>query len=258
MIQLANFAVTLDYSAPSVTFADPERFEPRAHAIPFEVAGALIQLKATVNDDQELLFLVDTGASYTILPRAIGEALPGRHLGGVQATGAAGASLPMTVCRLPRLQLGPHTLTDVVVAYLEEDALEAQGALAEFARQGIGVLGADVLSRFRVTINYSTRVLLLEPVEEAASDLTWVHPGLQVMAAAEGYIIRSVLRPSPAAEAGLQPGDQLIAIDGEPIAALSPHEVLARLQGPAGSEVALEIKRVGTRRIVRVRRIPLL
>jgi regulator of sigma E protease len=48
---------------------------------------------------------------------------------------------------------------------------------------------------------------------------------------------------SPAAAAGLRPGDELRAVDGRPLA--SPSDLVAYLEPRAGTEVVLEIRRAG-------------
>jgi len=257
---LAQYATTLDYTTPSVTFSDPERAAASADSIPFEVSNSFIQVRGKVNDDREILFLLDTGAGFTILPKAVAEALPGQRLRGNQAMGAEGGRLPMTMVRVPRLTIGSHTLTDLVCAYSEADAGQLGGALGLLAREGMGLLGGDVLSRFRVTINYHRRTLDLQPNTPASAVRTddWVQVGLQCIHDETGYLVRGVLSPSPAERAGIQVGDRVIRIDGQEIAGLKPDEVSARLRGREGSTVELVIERNGTRLTIPVTRAPLL
>ena len=58
----------------------------------------------------------------------------------------------------------------------------------------------------------------------------------------------------PAKDAGLRVGDRVVSIDDEPVNDLSREEVVARLRGPVGSRVVLEIQRDGVRRYVAVPR----
>jgi len=70
--------------------------------------------------------------------------------------------------------------------------------------------------------------------------------------------LRVVDAPSggPAARAGLREGDRIITLEGEPVRGLNLDEVVARLRGPIGSEVELEIVRDGEAITLRVRRAP--
>jgi carboxyl-terminal processing protease len=56
-------------------------------------------------------------------------------------------------------------------------------------------------------------------------------------------VIDRVLPRGPAALAGIQPGDVLLAVDGDSVAPLSPEDVLERLNGPLGASVQLTLRR---------------
>jgi len=60
----------------------------------------------------------------------------------------------------------------------------------------------------------------------------------------------------PAAHAGLREGDRIITLGGEPVRGLNLDEIVARLRGPIGSVVELEIVRDGEAITLRVRRAP--
>jgi carboxyl-terminal processing protease len=55
--------------------------------------------------------------------------------------------------------------------------------------------------------------------------------------------IISPMRGSPAAEAGLQPNDRIIGIDGEDMTGIPGDLVLRRILGPSGTDVTLTIRR---------------
>ena len=55
--------------------------------------------------------------------------------------------------------------------------------------------------------------------------------------------IAEPMKGSPAEKAGLKPGDQIIAIDGEDMTGIFPELARQRVLGPAGSKVVLTIKR---------------
>lgn len=55
--------------------------------------------------------------------------------------------------------------------------------------------------------------------------------------------IMSPMRGSPAAEAGLQPNDKVIGVDGDDVTGVPGDLVLQRILGPAGTDVTLTIQR---------------
>ena len=72
--------------------------------------------------------------------------------------------------------------------------------------------------------------------------------------------ILSPIDDTPAALAGIKPGDVILRIDGQPTEAMSLKEAVDRLRGPAGSKVRMTIQRLGqkpfelslTRALIRV------
>lgn len=69
--------------------------------------------------------------------------------------------------------------------------------------------------------------------------------GAWVDTSAEYLTIISPMPGSPAEEAGLQPGDEVIKIDGEDMTGIDGSLVIRKVLGPAGSTVILTIRREG-------------
>jgi len=70
--------------------------------------------------------------------------------------------------------------------------------------------------------------------------------GAWVDTTGEYLTIMSPMPDSPAEEAGLEPGDQIVGIDGEDVTSLDPVEVLQLVLGPAGTKVELTVQREGS------------
>jgi carboxyl-terminal processing protease len=69
--------------------------------------------------------------------------------------------------------------------------------------------------------------------------------GLQIDVDDAGLVVREVLADTPAARAGLQAGDRIVSIDGEPTEGHEGDEITSRLRGSPGSKVTIEISRKG-------------
>lgn len=69
--------------------------------------------------------------------------------------------------------------------------------------------------------------------------------GAYVDTQGEYLAIISPIEGSPAEAAGLKPGDQIIAIDGEDMTGFTPEQARQRVLGPAGTTVTLTVAREG-------------
>lgn len=78
--------------------------------------------------------------------------------------------------------------------------------------------------------------------------------GIEVVLDEESGLVRVVapIDGSPAAEAGLQPGDLISRIDDLPVKGLKLHDAVARMRGPVGTSVVLTVRR-GREAALRVR-----
>lgn len=87
----------------------------------------------------------------------------------------------------------------------------------------------------------------LEPAAQApiARDLRGQYEGIGVwVERPEGrFVIVAPIPGSPAEEAGLLPGDEIVAADGVPLLNLPEDQALALIKGPPGSSVRLTVRR---------------
>jgi len=69
--------------------------------------------------------------------------------------------------------------------------------------------------------------------------------GIEVVKKDEVITVVSPLDDTPAARAGIRPGDQIVAIDDEPTKGMDVARVISKLRGPAGKKIVLSIMREG-------------
>lgn len=83
--------------------------------------------------------------------------------------------------------------------------------------------------------------------ENETSSLQGSYEGIGAYVDTDGeYLtIVSPIEGSPAAQAGLRPGDKIIAIDGEDMTGVAPEEARLRVLGPEGTTVVLTVAREG-------------
>src|SRR5207248_1431582 len=77
--------------------------------------------------------------------------------------------------------------------------------------------------------------------------------GVSVLPSGHGFSVVS-LRPGPAQRAGVHVGDTIVRIGGTPTTRLDMRQAGARILGPRGTDVPLELQRGGRTLDVRVRR----
>src|SRR5215467_13635902 len=78
--------------------------------------------------------------------------------------------------------------------------------------------------------------------------------GIDVEKRKNRLVIISPIEGSPAARAGIEPGDVIKRVDGVDVGALEFDDAVTRMQGPPGSEVVLIVERRGRDITFRLRR----
>src|ERR1051325_11057786 len=167
-------------------------------------------------------------------------------IGSAFAAGAL-ASRPLHAGRFdPYRKLGIFTK---VLSYIENNYVEdiSETELMYGAARGL----TDVLdphSRFMDPEEYDR----LKKETEGNEEINGI--GIDVEKRKTRLVIISPIEGSPAARAGIEPGDVIKRVDGAEVANLEFDDAVSRRQGPPGSEVVLVIDRRGRELTFRVRR----
>ena len=161
---LKAFRLTVDYQRRVVRLAsggyEVAGSGGAAHAeVAFRLAGPvkpLVLVPAFVNGRGPQTFVLDTGASSTVLSPELAAALRIETVAAEPMTGAGG-TLQATLGRVGSLTVGSATLQDVSV--MVADFLDELGNVVDARLDG--VLGYNFLRHFRVTLDYPNGVLWL-------------------------------------------------------------------------------------------------
>src|SRR6478609_6965434 len=78
--------------------------------------------------------------------------------------------------------------------------------------------------------------------------------GIDVEKRKNRFVIISPIEGSPAAKAGIEPGDVIRRVDGADVGPLEFDDAVARMQGPPGSEVVLVVDRKGRELTFKIKR----
>jgi predicted aspartyl protease len=251
-----RFVTTVDYSRQSVTFKTPAQAGEISSGIivPFELRNNWIVVPVRLNDAIAEEMILDTGASITTFSDERAAML---------GLGADNARLTTMLLPIGRVAWQPLRLrsVDFGETYQENVAsviVSTNGGL--FASpSGVSLLGGNVLRRFRVTINYPTRQIILEKNAAFVEDENeYTSVGIIPLLRAGRFYVSGVINGSPADDEGITSGDEIVALSGRPASEFSFGQMMETLRGAEGSTLPLTFRR-GQRIIeLNLRRVRLL
>ena len=242
----------------------------RATAVPFRLLGdGKVLVRGRVSDptppalSRDLNLLVDTGATKCVLfeDSLVAEV---RHadawpaLRGLSAPTLIG-TVAARIARVPAIEIeaagGPLRVTGVDVGVLRSDLSQV---LSHVTHETIhGLLGYSFLKRFRVAFDYPNRVMWLDSIPNYQDDRPneYCHVGLQLERRDGAVVVAGVVDDSPAEKAGIEVGDQVVALDGTDVRSLDLLELTRRMEGDPGQSLTLVMRRnQGERTLKLVRR----
>lgn len=236
-----RFVLDLDYPNARVAFRPRADFAYRGPGRTLALhagEGRIREVEAGVEDLSPARFAFDTGARGLALFGAYTEAnrlLEGRAPLSERESTGVGASFPTRVGTLRAFTLAGYRMADVPCGFTRQ-------AAGTFAGQALaGNLGASVLSRFRVIVDFSRDELHLEPAPDGETrPFAKDRLGLAARFEDGALVVRFVSPGSPAARAGWMPGRTIRALQGAPVEAASWARALQRCgEAPAGTRIAL-------------------
>jgi hypothetical protein len=122
-------------------------------------------------------------------------------------------------------QMGDFTFNDLPIKVSNDKA-------GVSSYQGyLGIMGAEIIQRFHVILNYRSKKLYLKPNKFYATSFKFPLSGLRLKKKNNQIIIDMVTDKSPAYEAGLRKGDVILSVDGTTYNRISEYEKALRQEG---------------------------
>ncbi len=246
----SRYVVELDYQTKIVNLYEPGTYQysGSGESVPIKIMSnvpfARVKIPIAGRKPIEGEFIVDLGASrFAIILNT--PLVASSKLLTIQKTmkdlGAegVGGEVKLFVGRLPQLQLGRFTLTDPVVHFAQDQ----KGVFA--SDEFDGVIGGELLRRFKLIFDYSRKRLILEAKEGLSEPFEYNMVGIRLRAESDDFKILKVRRVgenSPAEEAGVREGDVISAINGTPATELTIPEI-NKMFRQESKEYSLEIIR---------------
>jgi hypothetical protein len=195
-------------------------------------------------DDIDATCAIDTGSrlNVTVLGR-FAEQHPGlmpatRSAIGIDGYGIGGAAYGR-LGRLKKLSFGSLSLHRVVADF----SVQQRGAFA--SRRLAANVGGGVLRHFTLAFDMPHHRIALRPNADINTPDAVDRSGLFLVIRGPAVTVLGVRAQTPAAHAGIVPGDRIVRAQGRPVRPAALPQLRALLDGPPDSRVRLTIARAG-------------
>jgi hypothetical protein len=220
----------------------------RGVSLPLSIRGGWPIVQARV-DGIDGTFLIDTGdRSYLTLFTPFARShfpMKERRLRGV-VTGFGLVAPIVTDLTRTRFALGTIRVPDLLTRL----ATQTKGGFASSALSGS--IGYATLQSEDVELDYKHRRLIVAPSRNPPRS-EWDHTGMWLSRGRIAIDVDDVIPRSPAAEAGLRPGDRLVSVDGRSAQSIDLPELRSRLASAQPRRLRMIVRRKDRTFIVVVR-----
>jgi hypothetical protein len=193
-----------------------------------------------------LRLVLDTGAGHALSLETDADRrlrLPPGHLRTDLGRGLSGI-VRGSIGRVAAIRLGRYRVPRVLTSF--PDSGQVHKRLREHDAPRQGNLGFELLKRFNCVIDYPHQRLLLRLNSQGRQPFEHDMSGLGLVAAGPGYrycLVQSVEAGSPAAEAGIEVEEELVAINLLPAGLLPLTEIARLLRAKDGQRLLLVLRR---------------
>ncbi|MGL1885309.1 MAG: aspartyl protease family protein [Reichenbachiella sp.] len=245
----SRFVVEIDYQDKHLTLYEPSAFSPKKQYTKIEMktynTKPYVKLNLTNQNHEnlDLLFMIDTGASHTlllnnyegknILPATTISSVIGRGLGG-QIHGNLG--------RVDIVSIGDFEFEQPILTF----PLEGHYGSPISRGSRNGTIGSGFLSRFDVVIDYFSESLYIRKNSNFNRPFEYDMSGITLMLDDQNYeqfIVNYVRVDSPADLAGVQQGDIISTINGYSYKDLKLGDANSILRHRDGKKIVVKIIR---------------
>jgi predicted aspartyl protease len=241
---LKKFIVEIDYEAQTLTLFAAEKYQYKGIGevirVKIKDGTPMVRLKMMTTGGKSIedYFEIDNGMSAALAFRTPAVRRYGL-LAEMQTIEApidieAGGEYKRRLGRLKSLQLGRFVIENPTVSLSEN--VEGEG----------GILGEEILRRFKVIFDFSHHRMILEPnsyfKEPYEEDMSGISVTPEENSGSKVFRIRQVVANTPGSDAGLQADDLITAIDDQPAATLTEGRI-EHMFMQEGREVVLSIRR---------------
>lgn len=247
---IKEFVVEIDYEARTLSLFDPSTYQysGRGDVVPLIITDTpkvRARLALPGGGPIEGFFEIDTGSDSAL---SINSALVNRYKmlanSGTQMASSntrVQGELKAVDVRLDNFQLGRSIIAGPIVSLLPDEESDNDGPI-----------GNQILSRFKVTIDYARQRMILEPNSHLSDPFESDMSGIMFESSGEGcrvFKVVGVTEKSPAEEVGIAVGDEIVAVDEKPASQFSSMQIEKMLM-KSGEQHSVTLRRDGKDRVV--------
>ncbi len=252
------FIVEINYNKEKIIFYDPAFYQYKKNSKSYITMPLVIHetkpyiyMKIQLSDGRviPIKVLLDTGASNSLwvdqgslsdfnVPDHARKAYLGSGLSG---------EVYGHVLRFDKVYIDQYELSDVIVSLPDSSSIEHALGLD----QRNGSIGAEILRRFNVIIDYPNELITFVKNSDFLDPFSYNMTGIELSAPYPGinyYTITQIREGSPAEKAGLQVDDEIISINNKKATELSMNEMYKTFQLKNGKKIKMVINRNGERK----------
>lgn len=290
---ISKFVLKINYKKKYIDFFDPDNFKQKkcrkCETLPLELfrrkpyVNLKVQLDTIGEKLTDVKLLIDSGGSDALWlfehtkPNIV---TPKKHFNDILGEGLSGTIFGNR-SRISKIRIGSFEIKEPTVSFL--DTVSTKNARVFEKRNGS--LGANILKRFTVWLNYSNNEIILKKTGSLTkgfnynmSGLDIVYNGKQVVKQIEttrftdsynrdadsnnsfsfettysfkfkpSFIVRNVVRNSPADRAGILKGDIILNINNKPAYEYKLDEITRKFQEKDGKKITIKIDRNGVKK----------
>jgi len=246
---IGKFVVDIDYLKQEITLHDKATYEYHGNGeilpITFNASGHPVIHAQVIGDKGSPVdgtFVFDIGSGATLImntpfvekERFLLSGRPTVHW--LEGLGFGGG-IEGSVGRIRGFKLGRFLVKNPVAVFSKA----RNGPFASDDTQGN--IGAAILEKFEVILDYNQNRIILEPNAQFNKPLEYNRSGLFLVSSGpnyESFKIEAIAENSPASEAGLRPGDIVIAINGHPATEYTLSRLRVMLQDAKQCKLTVE------------------
>ncbi len=246
-----SFVIEINYTGRRLKFRSPGTEKHiKGEPIPIEILNGkpytTIQIQAPDQQNLPLKVVIDNGASHAISLETLNNQpfpVPPHAIPANLGVGLGGP-ISGNIGRIASLNIGNFKLENVISAYPIYDDV----ALKTLLSNRNGNLGAEILSRFNITFDYANDLMYLKRNDNYKRAFNHDMSGIEIYAEGQPtkrYIVGRIESGSPASEAEMLVGDEILSINFVNATALDLNDLTRYLRAEHGKTLFLSINRGG-------------